>query len=129
MRQDDLAHVTSFRNHFVDTFSQRLLLVFVRRSGIEDQHLFRVVDDVAAGVSSRRPRRRAYGKAQVVRPKRDAAARGCAAAATGCAFAVCGCGVAALGDSGKNVCIAAEYIGSLAGDSAGDDEWLDVNWI
>src|SRR5215207_2307179 len=75
MRENDLTHAAAFARHFVDTLSQRLLLVFVRRSGIEDEHLFRVVNDVTARVSRGRPRRRAYGKADVIRPEGNASRR------------------------------------------------------
>ena len=54
MREDNLAHLSSRGSHLVNTFRQRLLLVFVRRSGIDDQQLFGSMDQVTAGVRCRR---------------------------------------------------------------------------
>src|SRR6185369_13799152 len=72
MREYDLAHAAAFTDHVVDTFSQRLLLVFVRRPGIEDEHLLRVVNDVTARVRRWWTCRRAHWKADVIRTKRNA---------------------------------------------------------
>src|SRR6185437_221253 len=75
MREDDLTHGPALANHVVDTLSKCLLLVFVWRSGIEDDHRPGVVNDVAARVSRGRPSRRAHWKADVIRPERDASLR------------------------------------------------------
>ena len=40
VRENDLAHASAFSDHVVNTFSQRLLFVFVRRSRIEDSISF-----------------------------------------------------------------------------------------
>src|SRR5690349_2024649 len=71
VRQYDLAHLAAAGDHLVNTRRQRLLLFFVRRSGIEDQQLFRRMDQVAASVSCGRTRRRANREAEVVWSKRN----------------------------------------------------------
>src|SRR5215217_6585871 len=68
---DDLAHSPAFGDHLVDTRSKRFLLIFPGRSGIEDQDLFGVVNEVATGVGCRRSRWCTNGKTNVVWSKRD----------------------------------------------------------
>src|SRR5690349_12322357 len=73
MRDDDLAHLSAFGDHFVDTRRKSFLLILPWRSGIDNQHLFGVVNDVATGVSCRWTRWCANRKTDVVRSKRDPA--------------------------------------------------------
>src|SRR5689334_13242621 len=73
VRNDYRANLATFGDHVVETLSQRLLLVFVRRTGIHYENLFRRVNQVAARVRCGRTRRRAHWKADVVWPERDTA--------------------------------------------------------
>ena len=70
--QDNLAHTSPCGDQIINGISQRLLLVFVRRSGIDDQQFFRGVNQITVRVRRRRLCRRAHRKANVIRPKLDA---------------------------------------------------------
>ena len=71
MRQHDLANSASARNQFVNSFSQRQLFVFIRRSRIDHQNLTRRVNQITVGMRRGRLGRRAQWKTNVVRPEFD----------------------------------------------------------
>src|SRR2546428_13927988 len=71
MRQNDLAHSSSFSQQLVEAPSKRLLFVFVLRRRIDHEHLARVVNEITVGVRRRRYRRRADGEADVIWTKLD----------------------------------------------------------
>src|SRR5688572_2727474 len=75
MGNDYFSRFSSFGHHLVDTFGERLLLLFVRRTGIDDQKLLRGVNQVTAGVRRRWTSWRADRETDVVRSKRNAARR------------------------------------------------------
>ena len=54
MRDNDLAHAAAFCDHFVYTRREGLQFLIVRRTRIEDQQLYRIVNDEAARVCCRR---------------------------------------------------------------------------
>src|SRR6266404_1771769 len=70
--QNDLAHRSPFRNQIVDADCQCLLLVLIRRTGIDHQDLARVVDEITVGMGRRRSGRSSNWKANVVGMKLDA---------------------------------------------------------
>ena len=73
MRDDYFPRLPAFRDHFIDAFGERLLLFFVRRTGIDDQKFFRSVNQVTARVRSWWTCWRAHRKTDVVWSKRDPA--------------------------------------------------------
>jgi len=62
MRQHDLANIASARNQFVYSFSQRQLLVFIRRARIDHQNLTRRINQITVRVRRGRLGRRAQWK-------------------------------------------------------------------
>src|SRR5712692_2152746 len=73
MRKNNLAHHPAFRDQFVKTRSQRLLLVFIRRPGIDYQDFPRRVNQIRISVRCRRQGLRTDRHANVVRMELDAA--------------------------------------------------------
>ena len=74
VRQDNFTNFAAFREQFVNALSQRELLVFVRRGGVENDD-FRAADKVAIGVRGGRFGGRPHGETDKAGMKFDAARR------------------------------------------------------
>src|SRR6266508_4568073 len=73
--QNYFPDASTFGNQRINTCSKSLLLIFVRRTRIDDEQLCGVVDEITVSVRSWRPGRSAHGKADVVWPKLNTAHR------------------------------------------------------
>src|SRR5260221_4415124 len=73
MGENDLAHCSGSPNQVINTTGQRLLLILIWRSGIDQKDFAGGVNQVTVGMGSRWLCRRAYRKANVVGMKLDAA--------------------------------------------------------
>src|SRR5262245_60852128 len=73
--QDYLSRGSSFREQLIDILCQRLLLIFIWRTWIDDEQLFRRINQITVRVRRRRLRRGACRKANVVRMKLHPACR------------------------------------------------------
>src|SRR5438876_4920870 len=71
--QDHFTDSTPLGDQIIDTCRQRLLLVFIGRSWVDDKNLARVVNEITVRMCRRRFGRRAHGEAYVVGAKLDAA--------------------------------------------------------
>src|SRR5258705_1969293 len=66
MRQNYLPHSATFGNQVINASSESHLLVFIRRSRIEDENFPRAVNQVTVCMGCRRPRWGAYWETDVV---------------------------------------------------------------